>query len=306
MFNNLSNRWRLVVLVCAIVVTVAPVMIKAYYAVTQEEHDIGHVSDIVPTSFLIFPRFTNLSYNVYSVKLQVNRALVFVSLVVFLPLCIFVLFEVSHRGQVLLQHGLDMFRLYNHWAYKDKAELVELLEGIKSEYVDNVLKLTLKLMEKDKQIGNLKLRFERVNTQLNIATKHPHHRGRQPPPLPQPTQVPDLKLSMYEKRFNDMQTRHTDLMRRYYNLDKKYNELAKKCREEDKKKLAEMQTNATKHRVTLQGDASLCVICMERKRQYLLKPCNHYCVCNGCKHTLKNKCPICRKHIQKYEKVFIA
>ena len=301
-FLNLSLKWRLIVLICAAAVTVAPVIIKAYCAVSQEEYDIGHVSDFVPTSFLFFPRFTNVSYNVYSVNLRVNRALVFVSLISFLPLCILVLFVISRRGQVFLKYGMDLFRLYKRWAHKDKADIVELFEGIGVEYVENMLKFTLALLEKEKELECVKLRLERVSAQLSSVKQQQHRRTRQQPP---PPQIQDPKTSLYEKRFNDMQKRHTDLMRRYYSLDKKYNELAKKCREEDKKKQSELQTTS-KHRATLQGDATLCIICMEKKRQYLLKPCNHYCVCNGCKHTLKNKCPICRKHIQKYEKLFIA
>ena len=55
-----------------------------------------------------------------------------------------------------------------------------------------------------------------------------------------------------------------------------------------------------------EGDELLCVVCLERQRQFLLRPCKHYCVCNACRNKLKNKCPICRKVIQNYEKVYIV
>lgn len=54
------------------------------------------------------------------------------------------------------------------------------------------------------------------------------------------------------------------------------------------------------------GDESLCLVCMERKRHLLLRPCNHFCVCNTCKPSLQNKCPICGKIVKKYEKIYIS
>ena len=47
-----------------------------------------------------------------------------------------------------------------------------------------------------------------------------------------------------------------------------------------------------------------CVVCMKNKRQLLLRPCNHFCVCGECSDILQGKCPICRKLIQRTERVY--
>lgn len=47
-----------------------------------------------------------------------------------------------------------------------------------------------------------------------------------------------------------------------------------------------------------------CAVCMKNKRQLLLRPCNHFCVCGGCIDILQGKCPICRKVIQRTERVY--
>lgn len=47
-----------------------------------------------------------------------------------------------------------------------------------------------------------------------------------------------------------------------------------------------------------------CAVCMKNKRQLLLRPCNHFCVCAGCLDILQGKCPICRKIIQRTERVY--
>lgn len=47
-----------------------------------------------------------------------------------------------------------------------------------------------------------------------------------------------------------------------------------------------------------------CVVCKDAKREMLLKPCNHYCVCQACVQFLGGKCPVCRRRIQRAEKIF--
>ncbi len=50
-------------------------------------------------------------------------------------------------------------------------------------------------------------------------------------------------------------------------------------------------------------DKHNCVVCFENKREVLLKPCNHFCLCVSCLPKLK-RCPICNQTISSSEKIF--
>ena len=52
----------------------------------------------------------------------------------------------------------------------------------------------------------------------------------------------------------------------------------------------------------------LCVVCQYEKKVILLQPCNHLCLCRDCvEPVLANNriCPMCRKHVQQWTKVFL-
>ena len=46
-----------------------------------------------------------------------------------------------------------------------------------------------------------------------------------------------------------------------------------------------------------------CIICNERGRNQLIRPCNHLVTCTDCSHSLR-ECPICRTEIATYVRVF--
>ena len=51
-----------------------------------------------------------------------------------------------------------------------------------------------------------------------------------------------------------------------------------------------------------------CAICMDARKDTLLMPCNHACVCNACAQDLlrnKSACPSCRVPIESAMKIFI-
>ncbi len=50
-------------------------------------------------------------------------------------------------------------------------------------------------------------------------------------------------------------------------------------------------------------DKHLCVVCFERKREVLLKPCKHYCICRSCLPKL-HCCPVCKQRISSSEKIY--
>lgn len=50
----------------------------------------------------------------------------------------------------------------------------------------------------------------------------------------------------------------------------------------------------------------LCVICFEQRKNVMLIPCKHLCICIGCKNNTKELCPLCRTPIAQYiDGVFI-
>ena len=55
--------------------------------------------------------------------------------------------------------------------------------------------------------------------------------------------------------------------------------------------------------LTEEKDKHLCVVCLEKKREVLLKPCKHYCLCRSCLPKL-HCCPICNQRISSSEKIY--
>jgi len=56
-----------------------------------------------------------------------------------------------------------------------------------------------------------------------------------------------------------------------------------------------------------------CVICLDKKRDTLIKPCKHICLCTGCARGLENSirnytcaCPICREPVKRIIRVYEA
>lgn len=43
--------------------------------------------------------------------------------------------------------------------------------------------------------------------------------------------------------------------------------------------------------------AGLCVVCLEKKADYVILPCGHVCVCINCSQIVE-KCPMCLKNIE--------
>ena len=56
-------------------------------------------------------------------------------------------------------------------------------------------------------------------------------------------------------------------------------------------------------KLSAEKDKSLCAICFDKERDVIVKPCNHYCLCGSCSREVR-ECPMCKKRIQKREKVF--
>lgn len=50
-------------------------------------------------------------------------------------------------------------------------------------------------------------------------------------------------------------------------------------------------------------DKNLCVVCLDRKREILLNPCKHYCLCITCVISI-HRCPVCNQKISTTEKIY--
>ena len=64
----------------------------------------------------------------------------------------------------------------------------------------------------------------------------------------------------------------------------------------------------TRKNSRLENDKSAfiqCVICRDRLKDTLLKPCNHICVCETCAGQIE-ECPLDRMKITSYTKVFLS
>ena len=55
----------------------------------------------------------------------------------------------------------------------------------------------------------------------------------------------------------------------------------------------------------LEEQNMLCCICMSDKKDIMIVPCNHLCVCNKCIGAINDKCPICRGVVDLYEKIYL-
>ena len=51
-------------------------------------------------------------------------------------------------------------------------------------------------------------------------------------------------------------------------------------------------------------NSKLCVVCIDKEKQVLLRPCRHYCLCNKCSERV-GRCPVCRALIREKEYIHI-
>lgn len=48
-----------------------------------------------------------------------------------------------------------------------------------------------------------------------------------------------------------------------------------------------------------------CVVCLAAPRVRVAMPCGHLCACDECTGMCDKRCPMCRKPVKKYQKVFM-
>ena len=72
----------------------------------------------------------------------------------------------------------------------------------------------------------------------------------------------------------------------------------KSLEEIDKSKLKRLEEELAK-----EMESKLCVVCLDNPRKLIIKPCNHYCLCEQCRKHLIS-CPICTGRIRAVEKIY--
>lgn len=65
----------------------------------------------------------------------------------------------------------------------------------------------------------------------------------------------------------------------------------------------ELKMRSLEMELAKEKDAKQCVVCLDNPRKLMIKPCNHYCLCENCWKQL-TKCPICTERIVKVETIF--
>jgi len=57
------------------------------------------------------------------------------------------------------------------------------------------------------------------------------------------------------------------------------------------------------------SDTSACAVCLENPREVVLTSCGHVCLCSDCAERIRytdNRCPVCRKEIDKIRPAYIS
>ena len=69
--------------------------------------------------------------------------------------------------------------------------------------------------------------------------------------------------------------------------------------------LLRRQLHLANEELSQERDKFLCVVCQDLKREVILKPCNHYCLCHECSRALR-ECPICKRRVRNTEIIYHA
>jgi len=70
-------------------------------------------------------------------------------------------------------------------------------------------------------------------------------------------------------------------------------------------KNSELSQQILLEKLNIRADENLCSVCMLEKKNILLSPCNHLCVCEKCSPHINFICPICRTPVKNILKVFL-
>ena len=270
-------------------------------------HYIVCLSEVMPTWFMPFWFVDDYKMHIAVVPLRLTKLLFISAFILSVPFCLIALHYMTKPERPILTLMLWLIRKYYKWSSGDCSNHLHriiYLEYAEEQYLRTIVKATLARAEKEKEVEELEEKMETLQENLAEANrwmhserKLAHNSDRKNREMEKKLQSEKRKLQLFESRCRELERNLDSEKKSAAAWERKFNDVQKRLNLLEKRPVIRQQLSA---------DDIMCVICMERKRQYLLRPCNHYCVCNTCKSTLQNKCPLCRKHIRSYEKIYIS
>ena len=217
---------------------------------------------------------------------------------------------VSKHERPIFKLALGLVNSYQKWSNLpcgNHLQRIIQLEWAEEQYLQTIVKATVAIMEKEAEVTKLEMKIKKLEESVIEVNRWVNSERRLANSFDEKSKEIEKKLSSERRRVQGLESRCLDLERQLESGTRSNALLERRVHEQQKKMSTLEQRPVTKVvKQQINSEDILCVICMERKRQYLLRPCNHYCVCNKCKSTLQNKCPLCRKLIQNYEKIYIS
>ena len=275
------------------------------------EDDPVMLSSILPTWFVPFWIYRDYEMHIAVVPLRLTKLLFISAFLLSIPLVLTAFHYISRSDEPLLKLAQWLLKTHQRWSKLpcgNHLQRIIQLEWAEEQYMKTIIKATVACMEKEKEVKQLELKVKQLESNIMEVNQWVNSERRLANSFDKKNRDLEKKLHSEKRRSQSLECRCADLVRELEHESRANADLERKIHEQ-RRKLAALEKRPQVTKVVKQqisGDDILCVICMERKRQYLLRPCNHYCVCNTCKSTLQNKCPLCRKLIRSYEKIFIS
>lgn len=277
----------------------------------QEEGD-GTVmlSSILPTWFAPFWIVSDYEMHIAVIPLRLTKMFFISAFLLSCPLILVAVHYISKSDEPILKLARWLIDVHRRWSKTPCAshlQRIVQLEWAEEQYMKTIIKATVACMEKEGEVKQLELKITQLENSIMEVNQWVNSERRLANSFDKKNRDIERKLQSEKRRSQSLESRCKDRTREL-EQERKANTVLEKKIHEQQRKLDTLEkrpqiTKVVKQQIS--GNDILCVICMERKRQYLLRPCNHYCVCNTCKSTLQNKCPLCRRVIQNYEKIYI-
>ena len=278
----------------------------------EEEFEEGvMLSSILPTWFVPFWVIRDYEMHIAVVPLRLTKMLFISAFLLSIPLMLTAFHYISRSDEPILKLARWLIKTHQRWSKTpcgNHLHRIIQLEWAEEQYMKTIIKATVACMEKEGEVKQLELKVKRLESNIMEVNQWVNSERRLANSFDKKNRDLEKRLQSEKRRSQALESRCADLMRELEHESRANADLERKIHEQQRK-LAALEKRPQVMKIVKQqisGDDILCVICMERKRQYLLRPCNHYCVCNTCKSTLQNKCPLCRKLIRSYEKIYIS
>ncbi len=276
----------------------------------DEELDGVMLSDIMPTWFLPFWIYRDYQLHIAVVPLRLTKMLFISAILLSIPL-ILAGFHYYSTDEPILKLVQWLIKTHQKWSKTpcgNHLQRIIHLEWAEEQYMKTIIKATVACLDKEKEVKRLEQKVRQLENNIMEVNQWVNSERRLTNSFDKKNREIEKKLQSEKRRSLTLESRCVDVVRELEE-ERRGNAILERKIQEQQRKLADLEKRPPVMKVVKQqisGDDIMCVICMERKRQYLLRPCNHYCVCNTCKSTLQNKCPLCRKLIRSYEKIYIS